>query len=136
MNEDKKVIYIYEEIEFVVGKEIIIESFHDNGNLGVVFEDDENTGYFYAVDREKGILDALHIYDVENVSDKDIPSTVKILWNEDLTVSFLSINNYYHAVFDFKNKIGLCRTGFPQSNNDWNEINSRNLTDEILEKFV
>jgi hypothetical protein len=80
----------------------------------VVFEDDTKTGYFYAFDKKNGILDALHIYDVENVVDKNKPSIVKILWNEDLTKSFLSINNYYHAIFDFKKTIWSLQKWFSQ----------------------
>lgn len=78
------------------------------------------------------ILDALHVYNVENISDKEIPSNLKILWNEDFSKSFLSINNYYHAVFDFKNQAGYCRNGFPESNGNWTKIKNRVLTDELL----
>lgn len=47
-----------------------------------VFEDDGQTGYFYAFDPTKGempIIDTLHIYNVENKTDKHTPFTVKIL---------------------------------------------------------
>ncbi|MNR21138.1 hypothetical protein D3C85_1380210 [compost metagenome] len=77
-------------------------------------------------------MDALHIYNVADVTDKDIPSTVKILWTEDLNKAFLSINNYYHAVFDFQNKAGYSRTGFPSSNDKWTLIAERQLTDELI----
>lgn len=133
MNDRPKVI-IYEEQVFSVGEDTFIDSTAEN-NYAVVFEDNTETGYFYAIDRNNDkldILDALHIYNVANISDKVKPSTLKILWSEDLTKAFLSINNYYHAVFDFENKAGYCRTGFPNSNNKWTLITERHLSDDLL----
>lgn len=130
---DKPKIIIYEEQTFMVGQETFIDSTTENNNA-VVFEDNEETGYFYAIDRNNnfGILDALHIYNVADVIVKDKPSTAKILWTEDLSKAFLSINNYYHAVFDFQNKAGYCRTGFPNSKSNWTLIPERHLTDELI----
>ena len=97
-----------------------------------VFEDDGETGYFYAVDRsvrEQPIQDALHIYNVASVTDKVRPSTVKIGWADDGLKAVLLINDYPHAVFDFAAQQGYCRTGFPppgvgpwsQQGHEWNE---------------
>jgi hypothetical protein len=133
---DKPKLIIYEEQIFTVGQDTIIDSTAENNNA-VVFEDNEETGYFYAVDRNNnlGILDALHIYNVADITDKDKPSTVKILWTEDLNKAFLSINNYYHAVFDFQNRAGYCRTGFPNANGNWALITERYLTDELIKTY-
>lgn len=130
---NKSKIIIYEERTYKVGQDTFIDSTAENNNA-VVFEDDGETGYFYAVDRNKGldILDALHIYNVADVADKDIPSTIKILWTEDLNTAILSINNYYHAVFDFQNKAGYCRTGFPAANSKWTMVPDRLLTDKLI----
>jgi hypothetical protein len=130
---DKRNIIIYEKQTFTVGQDTFIDSTADNNN-SVVFEDNEKTGYFYAIDRNNklDILDALHIYNVADVTDKDKPSTLRILWTEDLNKAFLSINNYYHAVFDFQNRAGYCRTGFPDSNDTWTLISERHLTDELI----
>jgi len=130
---DKPKLIIYEEQTFTVGQDTFIDSTAENNNA-VVFEDNEETGYFYAVDRNSDleILDSLHIYNVADVIDKEKPSTVKILWTEDLTKAFLSINNYYHAVFDFLDKAGYCRTGFPNSNSKWTLVSERLLTDELI----
>lgn len=124
---------IYEEQIFTVGQDTFIGSVAENNNA-VVFEDNQETGYFYAVDRNNNlcILDALHIYNVADITDKDIPSNIKILWTEDLNKAFLSINDYYHAVFDFKNKAGYCRTSFPEPNSKWALISERHLTDEVV----
>ncbi|MBA9079875.1 DUF2251 domain-containing protein [Rufibacter quisquiliarum] len=128
-------MYIYEEEIFYPGKDIFIDSTADNENA-VVFEDNEETGYFYAVERSDGleILDALHIYNVKNIVDKDKPSTLKILWSEDESIALLSINDYYHAHFDFKSKAGYCRTGFPE-NGSWAKVKERELTDDLLESI-
>lgn len=130
---DKPNLIIYKEQTFKVGQDTFIDSTAENNNA-VAFEDNEETGYFYAIDRKNNldILDALHIYNVADVTDKDKPSTVKILWTEDLNKAFLSINNYYHAVFDFQNKAGYCRTGFPSSNHKWTLISERRLTDGLI----
>ena len=130
---NQSILLIYKEQTFTVGQDTFIDSTAEN-NHAVVFEDNEETGYFYAIDRNNNltILDALHIYNVADVIDKDKPSTIKILWTEDLNKAFLSINNYYHAVFDFQNKAGYCRTGFPSTNGKWTLIAERHLTDELI----
>jgi len=128
-------LIIYEEQTFKVGDDLFIDSTTEN-SYGVVFEDNGETGYFYAVDsKNMKVLDGLHIYNVANVTDKHKPSTLKILWTEDESKAFLSINNYYHAVFDFRNKAGYCRTGFPESNNSWTNIKERILTDTLIDSF-
>jgi hypothetical protein len=134
---DKPLLVIYEEQTFNVGQDTFIESTSENDNA-VVFEDNCETGYFYAVDRSNNglkILDGLHIYNVANVTDKHKPSTVKILWSQDLTKAFLSINNYYHAVFDFQSHAGYCRIGFPETSNSWIQIKERKLTDLLIEEL-
>ncbi len=84
--------------------------------LAAVFEDDGRTGYFYALDESlegNPILDAVHIYNVEDISDAHIPSDVKIGWSEDSQKCVLLINGYPHAAFDFVGKNGYCRSGYP-----------------------
>lgn len=136
MNEKPK-LYIGEEKRFTVGEDTFIDSVLEN-NFAVIFEDDLETGYFYAVDCNNGqeILDALHIYNVRDVKDKHKPSVAKILWTEDSTKAFLVINEYCHAVFDFKNKTGYCRNAFPESNGSWITFQDRKLTDELLQKLI
>lgn len=136
MSESAKLI-IHEEQTFLVGEDTFIDSITSE-KIGVVFEDDGEAGFFYAVleEDEMTILDALHIYDVVNVEDRDVPCSLKILWSEDLTKAFLSINDYYHAVFDFKNKAGYCRNGFPESTGDWAINQDRKLTDSLLSELL
>ena len=109
-------INIVSESRITVGTETVLEGPAPAGSLGVFFEDDGETGYFYAVDDsspDQPIQDALHIYNVDNVTDKDLPSVVEIGWSLDNLKAVLLINDYPHAIFDFAAKRGYCRTGFP-----------------------
>lgn len=126
-------ILITEDV-FTVGNDTYIDSVAPVGQYGVVFEDDCTTGYFYALllQPEMQILDALHIYNVANVTDKHKPCTVKILWAEDGLVACLVINDYCHAMFDFSIRAGYCRTAFPRVHTEWARINDRTLTDEMV----
>lgn len=99
-----------------VGSEVVVEGPSPSQPFGVVFEDEGRTGYFYGLDfgREgNSIVDALHIYNVEQVTDRDKPSEVRLVWSADGMKAALLINRYSHAVFDFAAKRGYCRTGFP-----------------------
>lgn len=86
------------------------------GRYGVTFEDDGETGYFYALDmslNDQPILDAMHIYDVAAVSDREKPSIFQIVWSVDNLKAALFINQYPHAVYDFEADRGYCRSNFP-----------------------
>jgi hypothetical protein len=56
-----------------------------------------------------------------SINDKKIHRLVSLL-----------IKNHCHAVFDFKQKAGYCRNGFPESNGKWAQIQTRILTDELI----
>ena len=102
--------------QFAVGTADFVEGAAPNGSFAVVFEDDGDTGYFYALDKSQSsqpIQDAMHIYDVANVTHKDLPSIVELGWSPDAHKAILLINDCAHAVFDFSAKRGYCRTGFP-----------------------
>ncbi len=86
------------------------------GKFSAFFEDDGDTGYFYAWDltrTDHRILDAVQIYNVANVVDKARPSSLEIVWSEDGLHCALLINGYPHAAFDFEAQRGFCRTNFP-----------------------
>jgi hypothetical protein len=130
-------LLIHEEKPLYVGQDTFIDSTGENNNC-VAFEDDGDTGYFYALDREHNleVLDALHVYNVTDVINKDKPSVLRIIWTSDFNICFLSINGYYHAVFDFKNKAGYCRNAFPNGNESWTLIKERKLTDELINVLI
>ena len=109
-------IQITAEQEFLVGQPTVVEGLAPEGPYAAVFEDDETTGYFYALDTSNDgqpIQNALQIYNVENVTDRETPSVAKIGWSRDSKKVALLINGHPHAIFDFSSKQGFCRTGFP-----------------------
>lgn len=128
---------IYAETEFTVGAKTVLESGSPENGFMVVFEDDGDTGYLYGLDRSRDgnpILDALHIYNVANVTDKHLPPNVQIVWSSDGNKSLLLINGYPHAAFDFVAKRGYCRTNFPPPDKKWTQY-SHEWRDEVLELF-
>ncbi|MFV0928668.1 DUF2251 domain-containing protein [Pseudomonas palmensis] len=118
-------IYLAAEQELIVGQATVVEAPAQEGAFVVVFEDDEETGYFYALDTtatDNPIQDALHIYNVDEVTDRQKPSTVKVGWSMDHSKAVLLINDRPHAVFDFTGKQGYCHTAFPPPvGNGWSE---------------
>lgn len=109
-------ITVTAESELIVGTPLVVEAQAPQEPFVAVFEDDGDTGYFYALDTsadDNPIEDALHIYNAADVADKEEPSEVKIGWSQDSRKVVLLINGYPHAVLDFEAKRGYCRTGFP-----------------------
>ena len=108
--------------EFYPGKDTFLDSASHSNTFAVVFEDDGDTGYFYALDtsnEDQPILDAVHIYNVKDVVDSHKVSEAKVIWSETGEQAALLINGYPHAVFDFAAKRGYCRTGFPPPAEGW-----------------
>src|ERR1700739_597721 len=104
-------IHIVAEKSFILGQATVMEGPAPEGHFVAVFEDDGETGYFYALDtsaKEQSIQDAVHLYNVANVTDRSEPSTVKIGWSTDFAKVVLLINGNAHAVFDFQAKQGFC----------------------------
>src|SRR6266487_4128432 len=70
-----------------VGTSALIPCDSNHKPYAVMFEDDGETGYFYACTvtaiGSPRILDAVHIYNVKDVLDKDEASEIKIGWSPD-----------------------------------------------------
>jgi len=118
-----------------VGTEVVLSSNSPTGKVGVVFEDDGTVGYLYAIElggERYDIVDAMHIYNVSSVVDLDKPSTIQILWSDDGFKAALVINDYPHAVADFANQRGFCRTNFPSPGPNWTRPD---WSDQALEGF-
>jgi hypothetical protein len=123
------------EATFTVGEDTFFDSGPPTSAFGVTFEDDLTTGYFYAINRKPRlkVLDALHVYNVADVTDKHKPCIIQIWWTEDGEKASLLINNYCHAIFDFKTQAGYCRNAFPPPNGAWRHSNNhRELKDELI----
>ena len=131
-----KVILDIEE-EFTVGHYTYLTSSSPTSPFAVVFEDNKETGYFYATNTAPTleIPDALHIYNVLNVEDRYKPSKIQLVWSDGGTIASLLINSYCHAVFDFEKRAGYCRNGFPQTNSEWTLMKERTLNDTLIEEI-
>jgi hypothetical protein len=99
-----------------------------------IFEDDGDTGYFYAYGCAEGarVLDAVHIHSVSSVVDKDRESAAEIVWSQDGLKAVLLINDFPHAIIDFAERRSYCRTGFPSPPSDWNR---GAWSEELLQLF-
>ena len=107
---------------FVPGADTWIASDSATSSYSGVFEDDGETAYFYAVDRAKSdgsILDAVHIYDVASLSDRERESEAEIVWSSDGLKAGLLINERLHAIIDFEQRKAYCRRNFPLPGGEW-----------------
>lgn len=107
---------------FRPGSDTWIASDSPSSQYSGVFEDDGETAYFYAYDRgnpEQPILDAVHIYNVSNVVDRDRESEAEIVWSRDGLKAGLLVNGQLHAVLDFEARAGYCLNNFPPPGGAW-----------------
>ena len=120
-----------------IGEQAVVEGPAPEGPYSAVFEDDGDTGYFYALDcraEDQPILDAMHIFNDSQISDGHIPSVFQIVWSADGLKTMLVINNYPHAVFDLEARRGYCRTGFPPPASSFSS-QGHDWSDEALKHF-
>jgi hypothetical protein len=127
-----------QEQKWTPGEDFFTDSLSPENHYGVVFEDDGEAAYFYAVEKDaKGdglrILDALHIHE----SDGDAPATptdLKIIWSRDWLKCALVLDGLVHALFDFENQGGYNVNEFPPPNEFWTQ-GDRKLTPELIKRF-
>ena len=139
--------------EWVPGEDLFIESVSPENSFGVVFEDDGEAAYFYAVERDKEgtgvqVLDALHIYEGgegpggergeepggEGNERAAEPAKLQIVWSHDWLKCALVIDGQCHAVFDFEAHGGYNINEFPPPNEIWTQ-GDRKLTDEVVKRL-
>ena len=88
-----KKMKVLAEQKIEIGIPIVIDSVINE--YGVVFEDDSNTGYFYAIKLIDGnkpeILDALHIYNVKDLIIKGKANIIKIIWADNDKIAALRV---------------------------------------------
>ncbi|RTQ53452.1 DUF2251 domain-containing protein [Hymenobacter gummosus] len=113
----------------------LLSSAAAHGGYEVMFEDDGSTGYVYAISNKPGpeLLDALHIYNVADIADRQVPVTASIVWNEAGDAAAFVLNGYCHALYDFRQRAGFCRTGFPPPRQEQDA--PRELTDELVDQY-
>ncbi len=110
------------EVSITVGVPVVVEAPAPSTHYGAVFEDDGDTGYFYGLDftlEDQPVVDARHIYNVAQVTDRATPSVVQIVWSADGLKTALIVNRFPHAVIDFAARRSYCRTEFPPPNEAW-----------------
>jgi len=114
--------------EVLPGTPTILESTCADSHHAVVFEDDGETGYFYALRvtrAESVILDAVHVYNVKDFADSGGYREVSIHWDTSGSRVGLRLAGQLFAAFDFEFQRGMCRSGFPpvsqwsESGHDW-----------------
>ena len=101
------------------GQKAVLQADAPSKRYSVVFEDDGDTGYFYGLDPEaqeaagNPIVDALHLYTVADVADRETAYPIEIRWAQDRNRVGVFIAGRCQAVFDFDEKRAVCRSGFP-----------------------
>ncbi len=109
----------------------------------VVFEDEGVAAYFYACDRsrethEDSILDAMLIYNVSSLQDRETERLASVEWSRDGQKAVLYLDGTAQALFDFAAHVGFCRTNFPnfleQGGDTWRK-SSHAWSDEALREF-
>jgi hypothetical protein len=133
--------YLMQEKQWTPGEDLFIESFAPENSYGVVFEDDGEAAYFYAVEKDADgsglrILDALHIHQKEDDGAPEVAAArpLLIVWSKDWMKCALVIDGFAHALFDFEAQGGYNINEFPPPNEFWTK-GDRKLTDELIRKF-
>jgi hypothetical protein len=122
-----------------IGDKLVMQAKAPAGESVVVFEDDGDTGYFYALARnaagEMELLDALHIYNAE----ADLRGTdvrLELAWSEDGERAGLRVNAALWALFDFPRQTGWSRSNFPPPPGLWRMDGERPSWDDALIKAL
>jgi hypothetical protein len=108
-----------------------------------VFEDEGDTGYFYACDRsheklEDSILDGMLIYNVATLPDAAKERIVSIDWSRDGMKAVLYLDGVAQAMADFAVRRGYCRSNFPNFMADQGDVwdrSSHEWSDAALKEF-
>ncbi|MCY2925242.1 MAG: DUF2251 domain-containing protein [Planctomycetota bacterium] len=102
-------------------------------DFGVVFEDDGETGYFYATNgSHTTIFDALHVYDRNTPDAIPVGEQLFVVWNPSRKRAGLYFRGQFQAVFDFARRRGGCRNGFPPPGKQWSET-GHNWDEELTD---
>jgi hypothetical protein len=131
--------FLMQQKTIVLGDEVFVESHSPENEYGIVFESNDETGYFYAVEidaqtKQKRILDALHIFETPEISKMKKQIDIKIIWARDWMKCALIVDDECHAVFDFEKNGGYNINEFPPPNTCWTK-QERKLTDAMIQQI-
>jgi hypothetical protein len=119
-----------------IGEKFVLQADAPSHEVTVVFEDDGDTGYWYALapkEQTLELLDALHIYNAEdNLRGADV--ALEVVWADDSSKAGLRINAALWAVFDFAQETGWTRSNFPPPAGSWRMMEERPAWDDALIK--
>jgi len=118
-----------------IGDKLVMQMDAPSHEASVVFEDDGDTGYFYALAPNGSggleLLDALHVYNAE----ADLRGTdlrLEIEWSEDSKLAALRVNASMWALYDFNAQMGWSRSNFPPPPGKWRNGEPRPEWDDAL----
>ena len=122
-----------------IGEKFVLQVDAPSRQLTVVFEDDGDTGYFYALaptgSGELELLDALHIYNAEE-SLRGTDVRLELVWRDDSERAGLRVNATLWALFDFPAQSGWSRSNFPPPAGRWRMAGARpDWSDELIKLF-
>jgi hypothetical protein len=111
-----------------IGSKMVLQADAPSRMFTIVFEDDGDTGYAYALaPTEAGeleLLDALHLWNAEaDLRGKDVKLVVE--WSADSQLAALRVNGSMWALFDFGAETGWTRSNFPPPAGKWRMGESR-----------
>ncbi len=104
-----------------IGTPAVMQADAPAGDCSVVFEDDGETAYFYALApgaQALELLDALHVYNAEEGL-RGVECRMEIVWSPDGRKAGLRVNASLWAAFDFERELGWCRSNFPEPAGRW-----------------
>jgi hypothetical protein len=102
---------------FQPGRNVFVVDDSPRGPYSAFFDDDGETGYFYAVDlaSDNLILDVVHVYEAANILERNRNLSLSIVWSGDGQKCALLINDSPQAAFDFAAQRGFSRTRPPKT---------------------
>ena len=118
-----------------IGSKFVLQVDAPSREVTVVFEDDGDTGYLYALaplaSGELELLDALHIYNAEaDLRGSDI--RLELTWSDDSKLAGLCLNASLWALLDFGAQTGWTRSNFPPPAGRWRMSEARPDWDDSL----
>jgi hypothetical protein len=122
-----------------IGDKLVFQMDAPSHEVTVVFEDDGDTAYFYALmpngSGQLELLDALHVYNAEaELRGSDI--RLEVEWSQDSRLAGLRVNASLWALFDFGAETGWSRSNFPPPAGRWRMGESRpQWNDDLVRKL-